>query len=68
MAELKLERDAINDIGEIKKIIIDMKQTIDFVVERYQDRFLSDDDKRAIDETLSAKKEGKLKSMNEVFD
>ncbi len=67
MAELAFKKNVINGIGEIKKIVIDMKQEIDFIKERFEDRFLSIEDKKAIDETLKAAKEGKLKSMDEVF-
>lgn len=67
MAGLTFEKNVINGIGEIKKIVVDMKQEIDFIKERFEDRFLSIEDKKAIDETLMAEKEGKLKSMDEVF-
>jgi len=67
MVETKFQNTMINEIGEIKKVVIDMKQEIDFIKERIEDRILSDDDKKAIDETLDAEKSGKLKSMDEVF-
>jgi hypothetical protein len=67
MSELKLEKNVISEIEELKKLVIDMKQDINFVVERFEDKFLSEEDKNAIDETLKAEKEGKLKSMEDVF-
>ena len=43
------------------------EQEIDFIKDIFEDRILSKDDKKAIDETLKAEKVGKLKSMKEVF-
>ena len=68
MPETKFQDTVISEIGELKKVVVDMKQEIDFIKERFEDRILSEDDKKAIDETLEAEKEGKLKSMDEVFD
>jgi hypothetical protein len=68
MAESEFQDTIINEIGELKKVVVDMKQEIDFIKDRFEDRILSDDDKKAIDETLEAEKAGKLKSMDEVFD
>ena len=68
MAETKFQDIVINEIGELKKVVIDIKQEIDFIKDRFEDRILSEDDKKAIEETLEAEKSGKLKSMNEVFD
>ena len=44
-----------------------MKQEMDFIKDIFEDRILSEDDKKAIEETLKAEKLGKLKSMEEVF-
>jgi len=68
MPETKFQATVISEIGELKKVVVDMKQEIDFIKERFEDRILSEDDKKAIDETLEAEKAGKLKSMDEVFD
>ena len=68
MAEAKFQDTVIDEIGELKKVVIDMKQEIDFIKDRFEDRILSDDDKKAIDETLEAEKTGSLKSMDKVFD
>ena len=56
------------EIGAIKKTVFDMKQEIDFIKNVFEDKFLSEDDKKAVDETLKEEKSGKLKTMEEVFD
>ena len=68
MPETKFQDTVISEIGKLKRVVIDMKEEIDFIKDRFQDRILSSDDKKAIDETLKAEKTGNLKSMDEVFD
>lgn len=63
MAETKV----LHEIAELKKMVVDIKQEVDFIKDVFEDRYLSEDDKKAIDETLKAEKAGKLKSMKEVF-
>lgn len=67
MMETKYQHSVMQEIVELKKVVIDMKQEIDFIKDIFEDRILSEDDKKAIDETLKAEKSGKLKSMKEVF-
>ena len=61
------EANVLNELSDLKKMIFGMKQDIDFIKEVFEDRYLSEDDKKALDETLRAGKVGKIKSMNEVF-
>lgn len=63
MAETKV----LHEISELKKAVFGMKDDIGFIKDIFEDRYLSEDDKKAIDETLKAEKTGKLKSMKEVF-
>ena len=63
MAETKL----LHEIAELKKVVIEMKHEMDYLKDIVEDKYLSEDDKIAIDETLKAEKAGKLKSMKEVF-
>ena len=63
MAEVKV----LHEIAELKKVVIGMKQEMEYLKDIVEDKYLSEDDKRAIDETLKAEKAGKLKSMKEVF-
>ena len=63
MAEIKL----LNEITELKKLVVDMKVEVDFIKDIFEDRYLSEDDKKSIEQTLKAEKTGKLKSMKEVF-
>ena len=63
MAETKV----LNELSDLKKMVFGMKQDIDFIKDVFEDKFLSEEDRQAIDETLKAEKEGKLKSMKEVF-
>lgn len=63
MAETKV----LSEISEIKKMVAGMKEELDFIKDVFEDKYLSDEDKKAIDETLKAEKSGKLKSMKEVF-
>ncbi|MBI2541584.1 hypothetical protein HYV80_02670 [Candidatus Woesearchaeota archaeon] len=61
------EVNVMNEIAELKKMVSGMKQDIDFIKDVFEDKYLSEEDKQAIDETLKAEKAGKLKSMKEVF-
>ena len=63
MAETKV----LNEISELKKMVSGIKQELDFIKDVFEDKYLSEDDKKAIDETVKAEKSGKLKSMKEVF-
>jgi len=63
MAETKV----LIEIAEIKKMVAGMKEELDFIKDIFEDKYLSDEDKQAIDETLKAEKSGKLRSMKEVF-
>ena len=63
MAEAKV----LHEIAELKKAVIGMKQEMEYIKDIVEDKYLSEDDKRAIDETLKAEKAGKLKSMKDVF-
>ena len=63
MAETKV----LSEIAELKKMVVGIKQEVDFIKDVFEDRYLSEDDKEALDETLNAEKAGKLKSMKEVF-
>ena len=52
----------------IKKLIeIDDRLMIEDLKTRAEDRILSDDDKKAIEETMQQEKEGKLLTMKEVL-
>lgn len=57
----------LHEIAEIKKMVAGMKEELDFIKDAFEDRYLSEEDKRAIDQTLKAEKAGKLKSMKQVF-
>ena len=61
------ETNVLHEIAELKKMVVDIKQEVDFIKDVFEDRYLSEDDKKAIDETLKAEKAGKLKSIKEVF-
>jgi len=67
MTEAQFQTNIMNEIGSIKKVVFDIKQELDFIKDVFEDKFLSGDDKKAIDETLEAEKKGELKSMEEVF-
>ena len=61
------QQNIMQEIIELKKVVIDMKQEMDFIKDIFEDRILSEDDKKAIDDTIKAEKSGNLKSMKEVF-
>jgi len=44
-----------------------VEKKVDYIMEYIEGTKLSEDDKKAIDETLKAEKLGKLKTMKEVF-
>ena len=48
-------------------MVFGMKQDINFIKDVFQDKYLSKEDKKALEETLKAEKAGRLKSMKEVF-
>ena len=64
--ETKSQHSIIREIIDLKKVVIDMKQEVDFIKDIFEDRILSEDDKKAIDETLKAEKLGKLKSHEDL--
>ena len=63
MAETKV----LSEISELKKMVFGMKQDINFIKDVFQEKYLSKEDKKALEETLKAEKAGRLKSMKEVF-
>ncbi|MEK6983869.1 MAG: hypothetical protein AABX33_04815 [Nanoarchaeota archaeon] len=60
MSETTFEKQILSRLDRVEK-------TMGQILEYMEDSKLSEDDKRAIDETLKAEKLGKLKSMKEVF-
>ena len=60
MSETTFEKQILSKLNRVEK-------TMSQILEYMADSKLSEDDKRAIDETLKAEKLGKLKSMKEVF-
>ena len=60
MSETTFEKQILSRLDRVEK-------TMSHILEYMADSKLSEDDKRAIDETLKAEKSGKLKSMKEVF-
>ncbi|MBI3036043.1 hypothetical protein HYY71_07020 [Candidatus Woesearchaeota archaeon] len=60
MSETTFEKQILDKLNRVEK-------TMSQILEYMADSKLSEDDKKAIDETLKAEKLGKLKSMKEVF-
>lgn len=60
MSEKAFEKRILSKLDRVEK-------TMGQILEYMADSKLSEDDKKAIDETLKAEKIGKLKSMKEVF-
>ena len=60
MSETTFQKQILNKLTNMEK-------KVDYIMDYIEDTKLSEDDKRAIDETLKAEKLGKLKSMKEVF-
>ena len=60
MSERTLERQILSKLDRVEK-------TMSQILEYMADSKLSEDDKKAIEETLKAEKLGKLKSMKQVF-
>jgi len=67
MSEVKEQNTMIDDIGMLKKSIQDMKQELDSLKDIFNDKLLSDEDKKDIDEALQDEKKGKLVSMGDIF-
>ena len=57
----------MHEISELKKMVSGIKQEVELIKDFFEDKYLSKEDKKAIDKTLKAEKAGKLKSMKEVF-
>ena len=66
MAET-MQKEMAKDIRLIKRAVISMKGEIEYIKDRFQDRLLSAEDKKTLDEALEAERKGKLKGMDEVF-
>ena len=60
MAETMFEKQILGKLASVEK-------KVDYIMEYIEGTKLSEDDKKAIDETLKAEKLGKLKTMKEVF-
>ena len=60
MAETMFEKQILGKLASVEK-------KVDYIMEYIEDTKLSEDDKKAVDETLKAAKLGKLKTMKEVF-
>ena len=60
MSERTIERQILSKLDRVEK-------TMSQILEYMADSKLSEDDKKAIEETLKAEKLGKLKSMKQVF-
>jgi len=60
MAETIFEKQILGKLASVEK-------KVDYIMEYIEDTKLSEDDKKAIDETLKTEKLGKLKTMKEVF-
>ena len=63
MAEAKV----LSELSELKKMLFGLKKDMDFIKDVFEDKYLSEEDKQAIDGALDAEKSGKLKSMKQVF-
>jgi len=60
MNEATLERQILGKL-------VSVERKVDYIMGYIEDTKLSEDDKKAVDETLKAAKLGKLKTMKEVF-
>ena len=60
MPETVFEKQILGKLASVEK-------KVDYIMEYIEDTKLSEDDKKAIDETLKTEKLGKLKTMKEVF-
>jgi len=61
------QQQVIAQLKNINKAIYEMKGDIVSVKDKFEDYFLSEEDKRAIDAALREEKEGKLFAKAEVF-
>jgi hypothetical protein len=67
MASMNAQGNVFQEIVQIKKAMSSMQHELNALKETLQERLLSEDDRKAIDETLKAEKQGKLRSMKAVF-
>ena len=68
MAETTFEKQVLKRLLHLEKGINTMKQEVNLIKERIvDDSILSEDDKKALDESLKEEKEGKLLSKEQVF-
>lgn len=57
----------LKELKEIKMTVSDMKEEIDEIRERFEDFYLSKEEKKAVAETLELRKKSKLLTKKEVF-
>ncbi len=68
MSETTFEKQVLKRLLHLEKGIDTMKQEVNLIKERVvDDSILSEDDKKALDESLKEEKEGKLLSKDQVF-
>lgn len=68
MTEGTLEKQILERLLHMEKGIDTMKQEVNLIKEKVvDDVILSEDDKKALDESLKEEKEGKLLSKDQVF-
>ena len=68
MSETTFEKQVLKRLSYLEKGINTMKQEVNLIKERVvDDSILSEDDKKALDESLKEEKEGKLLSKDQLF-
>ena len=60
MSETTFEKQILNKLASVEK-------KVDYIMEYIEDTKLSEDDKKALEETLKEEKEGKLLNKKQVF-
>lgn len=67
METLVFEKQVITQLKNLSNVVYEMRDDISLMKNKFEDYFLSDEDKEAIDLTLQEEKAGKLATKAEVF-
>lgn len=64
---METQKAMLHEIESVKKDMVTLKSQVNSITDKFSDRMLSKDDKKALDAAIKAYKNKKLKSFNDVF-
>lgn len=64
---METQKTILQEIQSVKKEMVNLKSQVNSINNKFSDRILSKDDKKALDEALKEYKKKKLKTFDDVF-